>query len=388
MNELLFCLPDIRFIRKMAAKMRIAVSNKTVLPEKIIAQAEEGSDGKHMAVEYCFHTWPREIKGVNESIGHMLKQIPEYRMRQDIQKVREDMIFCYFAYGFTPVEYFAFRLENKPRKERESFISDRVRIIYRCRMNNMIKADIFKDKIKTYKKYEKYYRREAIAISKEKDFSAFKDFVKRHPVFVKKEVFEAQGVSVELVDLTAGKISEKELFKSLIQKGKHILEEKIEQASELSAFNVSSVNTVRAVTFHTKHGIVVPYCTLRTGRPGSFVDNGGAGGIQACIDYETGNITTDGFDELGGAYVRHPSSGVGFRGYRMPEWDMLKGLVTEAALQDDATKFIGWDLAYTKEGWIIVEGNDCCQVIAKQMIEGRGMRDEFERIMADMDLVV
>ena len=101
-----------------------------------------------MAVEYCFHTWPREIKGVNESIGHMLKQIPEYRMRQDIQKVREDMIFCYFAYGFTPVEYFAFRLENKPRKERESFISDRVRIIYRCRMNNMIKADIFKDKIK------------------------------------------------------------------------------------------------------------------------------------------------------------------------------------------------------------------------------------------------
>ena len=93
MNELLFCLPDIRFIRKMAAKMRIAVSNKTVLPEKIIAQAEGGSDGKHMAVEYCFHTWPREIKGVNESIGHMLKQIPEYRMRQDIQKVREDMIF-------------------------------------------------------------------------------------------------------------------------------------------------------------------------------------------------------------------------------------------------------------------------------------------------------
>ena len=69
---------------------------------------------------------------------------------------------------------------------------------------------------------------------------------------MKKEVFEAQGVSVELVDLTAGKISEKELFKSLIQKGKHILEEKIEQASELSAFNVSSVNTVRAVTFSHK----------------------------------------------------------------------------------------------------------------------------------------
>lgn len=72
----------------------------------------------------------------------------------------------------------------------------------------------------------------------------------------------------------------------------------------------------------------------------------------------------------------------------MPEWEMLKGLVAEVALQDDATKFIGWDLSYTKEGWIIVEGNDCCQVIAKQMIEGRGMRDEFERIMADMDLVV
>lgn len=388
MNELLFCLPDITIIRKMAAKARIAISNKTILPEKVIALAEESSDEKHKAVEYCYDTWPKEMKGVNENIDFTLKRIPEYQKRKDVQAVHEDMVFCYFAYGFTPVEYFAFQLENKTRRERESFVSDRARIIYRCRMNNMIKADIFKDKIKTYKKYGKYYRREAIAISKKRDFAIFKDFIKKHPVFVKKEVFEAQGVSVELIDIAVCGKPEKELFESLIQKGKHILEEKIEQAPELSAFNASSVNTVRAVTFHTKHGIVVPYCTLRTGRPGSFIDNGGAGGIQACVDYGTGKIITDGFDEFGGHYRMHPSSGIVFNGYQMPEWDKLKALVTEVALQDDATKFIGWDLAYIRDGWIIVEGNDCCQVIAQQMIKGKGMKDEFEKIMADMDLVV
>ena len=51
-------------------------------------------------------------------------------------------------------------------------------------------------------------------------------------------------------------------------------------------------------------------------------------------------------------------------------------------------KFIGWDLAHTKDGWVIVEGNENCYVIAQQMIMDQGMRDIFEKIMKDMDLII
>ena len=176
------------------------------------------------------------------------------------------------------------------------------------------------------------------------------------------------------------------LFQSIVNSGRHILEERLIQTTELSAFNESSVNTIRAITFNTKHGIRVPYCTIRTGKPGAFVDNGGAGGIQACIDFQTGRIITDGFDESGNEYVSHPSSGTVFKGYQLPDWKQLQSLLTNIALKVPLIRFIGWDLAHTKDGWTIVEGNENCYIIAQQMIRDKGMKREFEKLMDDMDL--
>lgn len=118
------------------------------------------------------------------------------------------------------------------------------------------------------------------------------------------------------------------------------------------------------------------------------MDNGGAGGIQAVIDYNTGIICTDGYDELGGSYQRHPASKTVFKGYSLPDWQQLQDLLATVANRVPMVKFIGWDLAHTKDGWVIVEGNENCYIIAKQMIEQKGIRKIFEDLMGNMDLVV
>lgn len=221
--------------------------------------------------------------------------IPDYQSRKNDDVLKTDMLFCYFGYGFFPNEYYAFRLEKKSREKRESFVSERQRFIYRCMMNNILESDLFADKMKTYEKFRRYYGREAISISRKSDFAKFREFVKKYPVFVKKQVLENEGRSVALIDMNTYGKAEQEIFDELIRRGKHILEERIIQTADMAAFNQSSVNTVRAISFYTRHGIVVPYCTIRTGKEGSFVDNGMAGGAQACIDYNTGIITTDGY---------------------------------------------------------------------------------------------
>ena len=66
----------------------------------------------------------------------------------------------------------------------------------------------------------------------------------------------------------------------------------------------------------------------------------------------------------------------------------MQSLVKETASKMPLIKFIGWDLAHTKDGWVIVEGNENCYVIAQQMIMDQGMRDIFEKIMKDMDLII
>ena len=304
-----------------------------------------------------------------------------------LENVRRDMQFCHFAYGFTPGEYFAFRLEQKTAEQRREFISSRLRMVYRCRMNDILQADRYNDKAKTYALFKPYYRREAVVIETTKDYPAFEAFVDAHPVFVKKAVFEAQGNSVELVDI--GKWNDpRQLFDKLIAVGKHILEERIVQSPQMAVFNESSVNTVRAITFNTRNGIVVPYCIVRTGAPGAFVDNAGAGGVEARIDFDTGEIVTDGYDEMGGVFANHPASGTPMKGHRLPDWDQLKTLVNELPRKTPMIKFIGWDLAHTRDGWVVVEGNENCFIVAQQMIQDRGMRSVFEDIMKDMDLII
>lgn len=388
-------IPDIGIFRKSVSRMKIHLTVRhSMKKQDVVAGEKNPAEKAELAAKYAAK-WPKSAAVIEKQIKEVFASVPAYQeMAQDpaqadaVEEICTDMRFCYFAYGFSAVEYFSFRLHGKGIRERSSFISSRLRMVYRCKMNDLLKADIFNDKTKTYAHFSKYFRREAIAISQPEDFPKFQEYVKAHPVFVKKQCFEAQGHSVELVNLAECGKSEQELFDSLIAQGKHILEERIVQSPEMAAFNESSVNTVRAITFVTRNGTVIPYCTLRTGRPGSFVDNGGAGGVQACIDFETGKIVTDGFDEIGGVYAAHPASGTVFSGYQLPDWEQLRALVQELAAVIPEIHFVGWDLAHTPDGWVMVEGNENCYIIAKQMIDDKGLRETFEGIMKTMDLVV
>lgn len=379
--------PDWPVFRRLASKTKIWMTYRTALPEADVRRGEGSSNERHKVVEDCSKKWPSEANRINRRIDRLFRSIPFYQENNvDMDQIREDMVFKFFAYGFLPNEYFAFRLDNKTPEQTREFISDRLRTKFRCQMNNILQAKIFNDKAETYELFKEQYHRDVVAVDTPRDYDKFLDFVKRHPEFVKKQVYLAQGHSVELVDINTISISERDYFNQLIQNGKHILEERIVQSYDLARFNESSVNTVRAITFNTKHGIKVPYCMIRTGRPGAFVDNSGGGGIQAEIDFESGIIVSDGFDELGGHYVAHPGSGVVFQEYWMPNWDQLKELVFTSATKVPGIKFIGWDLAHTKDGWVIVEGNESCYIIALQQIRDTGMRSIFEKLMDDMDL--
>lgn len=193
------------------------------------------------------------------------------------------------------------------------------------------------------------------------------------------------GRSVEKIDINHCGKTEEQFFQSLIKDGTHILEECVRQSSATADLNSSSVNTIRSITFNTKHGIEMPYFFMKISRTGSFVDNGGAGGILVGIDAETGRLCTDGFEEMNHCYERHPDSGVVFKGYRLPDWDQLKALSKKLSYMMPTVKYIGWDFAHTDHGWIVIEGNGRSQMIGPQTVFKCGIRSDVEAFMEDMD---
>lgn len=380
--------PDIPFLKRTLAGFRIKRTARILLSEKKITAAENNFEQKIKSVEYCRKKWGKDFNQTYINAQRLFNNVTIHRNSENKEKLLIDILFCRFAYGFQPEEYLCFDLELKNMRERQSFVSDIQRYCYVYRMNDISKIQIFNNKGQTYKVFKKYYKRDAVYIAKESDFKIFNTFVQKHPIFVRKAVYEGMGRSVSLVDLTSEKISVKKLFKDIVSHGPHILEEKVEQHKILADLNISSVNTIRCITLYTKHGVQVPYCFMKVGRAGSFVDNGGAGGILVGIDKDTGILNTAGYDEYSTKYNIHPDSGIQFKGYQLPEWKAMLEICKEMSAKMPAIKFIGWDMAYTDNGWVVIEGNGMSQLIGPQIVWRYGVRNEMEEYMKDMDLII
>ena len=115
------------------------------------------------------------------------------------------------------------------------------------------------------------------------------------------------------------------------------------------------------------------------GRGKSVVDNACSGGVYAAIDEKTG-ITLRGADNLRGSlYTHHPDTNMPLVGFQIPCWDELCETVKSLASRCPDCHIMGWDMALTDKGWIVIECNygPC---IVFQWGVNRGVRDEFEEI--------
>lgn len=288
-----------------------------------------------------------------------------------------DIVYSYVKYLSSPFEYFVYDFEHKSDAERATYITSKYRLYALMGVSGKAIKDELKDKFFFYGKMKSFFKRDAILIKSPEDFSAFKAFCEVHKSFIAKNNTGSLGIGTDIYTIDN---NEKELFDSFISEGEWIIEELIEQSEEMSVWNPSSVNTIRISTFMTKDGLKHLPPIMRSGRKGSCVDNAGSGGICVVLDRETGVAVTDGYDKVGNSYKSHPDSGVLYEGWRIPQWEELLATVKTCHEQLPGHKFIGWDFALSKKGWVLVEGN-WSQQFAWQICTQQGHRPEFDELL-------
>ena len=385
--KVLFHVPNISILRQSVAKLRICSLKRRMLPESIISEAEASFAYKERISAECVSRSKARFLKTEPLISGIIRERYSDLSQAEQERIRTDMTFCFFAYGFQPDEYLFFGLKDKHMPERQTYVSDVERTIYFMQMNDICEGEVFLDKSKTYRVFKEFYKRDAVLIDQHSSYSSFEQFVDAHPVFVRKRVDLSKGDGVELIDTLQEKLTKRELFESLRASNVYQLEELIQQSAVMQALNKSSVNTIRCNAFVTHHGVEVPFTFLKVGRAGSFVDNGGKGGILIGVDEKTGVLNTDGMDEHGNVFTEHPESHIPFKGYQLPNWQQMLQLCNEITPRVKGIHAIGWDLAHTDQGWVIVEGNLFSQFIGPQITKERGLKTEFLEIMKDMDLI-
>ena len=129
----------------------------------------------------------------------------------------------------------------------------------------------------------------------------------------------------------------------------------------LAAISNGALCTARVVTARAPGGRPeLTAAAFRTGIGGSSTDNLHRGGIAVQVDRLTGRLGTavqvhPDLHVL--EYARHPDTGTAFAGFELPFWDAVRALVVRAHALLPAIAVVGWDVAFTPDGPVIVEGN-------------------------------
>jgi len=296
--------------------------------------------------------------------------------RKYVKKIQIDMLYCKIFYGITLEDYFVFQFENKSDEERATYLGE-PEMMELCDRFAFEEGRLFRNKYLTYLTFQPFYQREMILVKNERDAAEITSFLKRHQICMRKALDQSQGRALQKIDIQQEGLPLEAIVYQILQGGECILEELIIQSEEMAKYHPSSVNTIRFATYYQENGQKNLFALLRMGIGDSVIDNASAGGIFAEVDVQTGIVKSLGMRRNGECYSKHPDSGVLIQGAVIPKWNELLAVIEKLVCVVPKQKYVGWDMALTDSGWVMVEGNHKAAATGIQICRKKGMKNEF-----------
>ncbi len=170
-------------------------------------------------------------------------------------------------------------------------------------------------------------------------------------------------------------------------KGDYVYQEVIDQHPKMAELHSSSVNTLRIDTYRTDEGEVgVMSAFARMGASKSCIDNASAGGCFVGVNLEQGTLMRNGYTMPKYGFCnleRHPDTEVVFDGFVIPFFQEAI-MVAKRAAEMIPVSAVGWDIAISRDGPILIEGNAPYHAGLSEMVYGGYWRNPvFRRLIAD-----
>lgn len=166
----------------------------------------------------------------------------------------------------------------------------------------------------------------------------------------------------------------------------YMFQERVTPHEGVRAICGDRLATVRVYTINGANGPEVFRVCWKVPAGKNVADNyWRKGNILAAVDYETGKVTRaiKGFALDQVELTTHPDTGAPLVGAVIPNFKQVLDLALEGARVFSDIRIIGWDIAPTPEGGVIVEGNYAPDFKLVQMAECRGILDS--RLNAFLD---
>ncbi len=156
-----------------------------------------------------------------------------------------------------------------------------------------------------------------------------------------------------------------------------LVQERLVNHADISGLSPVALSTARILTIRDERGEPTPVAgAFRMAVGVKVVDNFHAGGIAAPIDLRTGTLgSATALEPFSPRHAIHPATGERIAGRAIPQWDRALDLVRRAHAAFPGVVIVGWDVAITPSGPVLVEGNAAPDVDIHQIADDRPLGD-------------
>lgn len=174
--------------------------------------------------------------------------------------------------------------------------------------------------------------------------------------------------------------TDKEVADILMGLNNFIITEVVRNHPYAASVAPDSLNTIRLLLVwdDDKKEFFIPRAFHRFGCSGSVVDNLGAGnGVCVFMNPENGELENEGVITKRGKEIpiineaiEHPDSQILLSGIIVPNWSFVKSIVLKICNSISYLRYIGMDVAVTKNGFKIIEINSLSSLSITQQRKG------------------
>lgn len=273
-------------------------------------------------------------------------------------KVFVDYVISNIFYKFSAMDYYiignGYTLSRYEKKR--FFTSKRARWLWH-KVNDKKYKHLLLNKVDALKLFHDFVSRQWLYAT-QSSFDEFLNFVSKTPVFIAKPVHGWEGIGIEKHAVSG--VSEEELkalYDHLVSNDM-LLEECLKAHDDIY-LGTKALSTFRLYTMIDRKGDVhILKAKYRVGTGDAITDTAD-GCIAYPISIEYGVIEGPGINEVLNSknYFYHPGCDKLVVGMKIPMWNRVLEMVTEAAKKIPQIRYIGWDIAVTNDGVEFIEGN-------------------------------
>lgn len=305
-------------------------------------------------------------------VSYYLKRIREMKSKDFFQTVQDchaasgknrvrlffDVIYCGFRYGCGRADYQLFEFWRLNGKQRATFLTRAKNNQIVATYNQREYRYILEDKVEFNKYFSTFLGRKWIDV-RTATAEEFASFMEGLDCVIAKPLAKSGGYGIEKVN-RADFDSLEAMRAYLIEHEFGLAEECIIQHPIMAEFNPYAVNTYRICTVLTEGEPHVLYFYVRLGCGKRVVDNLHSGGVTCPVDPDTGKILYPGYSVYMGerkTHMTHPETNHQLVGFELPMVQECIDMAYAAAKALPQVGYVGWDIAVTEQGPVLIEGN-------------------------------